>query len=167
MGVSLGGKLTVRASGALAYVAGGIGFRSRSNIELLLKLASVGWAFLAGGFGLLLGMMDYGPGVAAMFAFYAGSGFVFGLLNPAYWKLAPACAWAGVLIGTCMAVISLPLVALSVVGLIGLDYERELWRLATMVVLPVAGALLGAFVGMRIRTSIAPRAIRALGREKD
>ena len=167
MGHSLGGKLTVRASDALAYVAGGIGFRSRSKIELLLKLASVGWAFLAGGFGWLLGMMDYGPGVAAMFAIYAGSGFVFGLLNPAYWKLAAACAWAVVLMGACLAVISLPLVALSGVGLIGLDYGRELSRLATIVVLPVAGALLGAFVGMRIRTSIAPRAMRALGRAKD
>lgn len=164
---SVGSKLAVRTSSALAYVTGGIGFRNRSKIDLLLKLASVGWAFLAGGIGWLLGMMDYGPGGWAMFAIYAGSGLVFGLLNSRFWKLAAACAWGVVLMWAFLSVISLPFVALSVVGLVGLDYGRELWRLATMVIVPVAGALLGAFVGMRIRTSIAPRAMRALGREKD
>jgi hypothetical protein len=44
------GWLTDRVSSVLAYIAAGIGAPSQSTSERSLKLASVGWAFAAGGY---------------------------------------------------------------------------------------------------------------------
>ena len=99
-----------------------------------------------------------------MVSMYAGSGLVFGLLNPGYWRLAAACAWGVVLLWAIPAVVLLSYLAASVTGLVGVDLAHEQDRLVTTVILPVGGALVGAFVGARLRRSIAPRVVRALGR---
>ena len=146
-----------RISGAIAYVAGGIGFGGCSNVELLLRLASAGWAFAAGGFTFLLSMMDYGPGLEGVIPIFVALGFVFGLLNARYWRLAALSAWGVVLMWVFMALLLLPFSVASVTEAVSLDWAGELQRLATMVVLPVAASLLGGYLGMRLRTSVARR----------
>lgn len=146
-----------RVSGAISYVANGIGFGSCSNVELLLRLASAGWAFAAGGFTFLLSMMDYGPGLEGVIPIFVALGFVFGLLNARYWRLAALSAWGVVLMWALMAILLLPFGVASVTEAVSLDWAGELEKLATMVVLPVAASLLGSYVGMRLRTSVARR----------
>jgi hypothetical protein len=131
-----------------SYALAGMGLASTSLCERCLRVASIAWAVISGVLALIPQMMDYGPGGLGILLIYAFLGFVFGVVNPRYWRLACLSAWAVALLWSVLTV--------------GNGVEWAVAQVPMMLLAPVLGALAGGWVGGTLRKQAESRIVRAL-----